>query len=261
LNFDNIDKKVDSTMGNLVGKVALVTGGSRGIGRAICIALAKNGAKVFVNYSSSSAAADETVRLCKEAGSEAEAIGFDVGSSGAVDQAIDLIKEKAGRLDILVNNAGISIDGLFVRLKDEDWDKTLAVNLNGAFYCSRAAGKIMMKARSGRIINVSSVVGEMGNAGQVPYVSSKAGLIGMTKAIAKELASRNVTVNAITPGFIETDMTGSLGENMRETMLAGIPLGRIGKPEEVANLVAFLAADEASYITGQVIGINGGLYM
>ncbi len=242
----------------LAGKVALVTGGSRGIGRAICQKLAAEGAKVFVNYSSNSAAAEETAAAC---GNGAEIIGFNVADSAAVDAAIESIQKKAGKIDILVNNAGISKDGLFIRMKNEDWDTTLGVNLNGAFYCSRAAARFMLKARAGRIINISSVVGEMGNPGQVPYVSSKAGLIGLTKAMAKELATRGITVNAITPGFIETEMTGALPEETRTEHLKHIPLGRYGAAEEVAGAVAFLAGQDASYITGQVLGINGGMYM
>jgi 3-oxoacyl-[acyl-carrier protein] reductase len=242
----------------LAGKVALVTGGSRGIGRAICQKLAAEGAQVFVNYSSNSSAAEETAALC---GNGAEIIGFNVADSTAVDAAIDSIHKKAGKIDILVNNAGISKDGLFIRMKNEDWDTTLGVNLNGAFYCSRAVARLMLKARAGRILNISSVVGEMGNPGQVPYVSSKAGLIGLTKAMAKELASRGITVNAITPGFIETEMTGALSEETRAEHLKHIPLGRYGAADEVAGVVTFLCGPDAAYITGQVIGINGGMYM
>lgn len=243
----------------LAGKVALVTGGSRGIGRSVCVALAKSGAKVYVNYASNSAAADETVKLC-EPGS-AQVLGFDVANGEAVEQAFDTIKQKEGRIDILVNNAGITSDGLFIRMKDEDWHRTLGINLNGAFFCSRAAAKMMMKARSGRIINMSSVVGQMGNPGQVAYVSSKAGIIGMTKAMARELASRGITVNAVAPGYIDTDMTRDLDAGLKEKLNAEIPLGRTGQPEEIAAAVAFLASDMAGYITGQVIGVNGGLYM
>jgi len=256
---------------SLAGKVALVTGGSRGIGRAICIQLASQGARVFVNYSSNSAAAEETVAVCKSVFKPmhelapdfvaAEALGFDVADAAAVDAAVDLIKSKTGRLDILVNNAGIARDGLFLRLKDEDWQATLATNLTGAMNCARAASKRMLKARCGRIINISSVVGEMGNAGQVAYVTSKAGLIGMTKALAKELASRSITTNAITPGFIETDMTAGLSETLKAEHSKSIPLERLGKAEEIAGLVGFLASDASSYITGQVIGVNGGMYM
>jgi 3-oxoacyl-[acyl-carrier protein] reductase len=194
-------------------------------------------------------------------GNGAEIIGFNVADSTAVDAAIDTIHKKAGKIDILVNNAGISKDGLFIRMKNEDWDTTLGVNLNGAFYCSRAVARLMLKARAGRILNISSVVGEMGNPGQVPYVSSKAGLIGLTKAMAKELASRGITVNAITPGFIETEMTGALSEETRAEHLKHIPLGRYGAAEEVAGVVTFLCGPDAAYITGQVIGINGGMYM
>ena len=244
---------------SLTGKVALVTGGSRGIGRCICVALAKAGAKVFINFSSNSMAAEETVKLCPEG--SAELLGFDVSKSESVDAAFDTIKQKAGKLDILVNNAGITSDQLLIRLKDEDWHRTIGINLDGAFFCSRAAAKIMMKARTGRIINISSVVGEMGNVGQVAYVASKAGLIGMTKALSRELASRGITVNAITPGYIETDMTKDLSPDIREKLTSSIPLGRTGHPEEVAAAVAFLATDVAGYVTGQVLGVNGGLYM
>ena len=245
----------------LINKVALVTGGSRGIGRAICERLAAEGAHVYVNYNSGAGPAEETVGLCKAAGGTAEAMGFNISESDSVDEAFKTIKEKSGQIDILVNNAGISKDGLFVRLKNDDWDKTLGTNLNGAFYCSRAAAKLMMKARTGRIINISSVVGEMGNAGQAPYCASKAGLIGLTKSLARELAPRNVTVNAVAPGFIETDMTDALSDNVKEDMLNGIPLGRYGQAGEVASLVAFLGSESAAYITGQTISINGGLYM
>ena len=246
---------------NLSGQVALVTGGSRGIGRAICVALASHGARVFVNCTANREAAEETVKLCKEAGGDAESIVFDVADSSAVDVAVDSIKERAGRLDILVNNAGIAKDGLLMRFKDEDWRKTMSVNLDGAFYCTRAASKIMMRARVGRIVNISSVVGEMGNAGQAAYVSSKAGLIGLTKSVARELASRNVTVNAVTPGFIATDMTQGLDEKLKAEHLKAIPLGRYGEASEIATLIAFLVGPDAAYITGQVIGVNGGMYM
>ncbi len=242
-------------------KVALVTGGSRGIGREICKKLAASGHYVFVNYNRGSDAALETVKEIESAGGKAEAIGFDVASSEAVNSAFETIKQKAGRLDVLVNNAGISKDGLLLRFKDEDWMQTISTNLNGAFYCARAAAKFIMKAPAGRIVNVSSITAEMGNAGQVAYVSSKAGLIGLTKTLAKELASRGVTVNCITPGFIETEMTGKLNDEQKSNYLGGIPLSRFGAAAEVADLVDFLSSEKAGYITGQIIGINGGLYM
>jgi 3-oxoacyl-[acyl-carrier protein] reductase len=245
----------------LKGQVALVTGGSRGIGKAICLKLAALGAQVYVNYSSRVDAAQEVVRECQALGASAEAVGFDVGDSQAVSKALENIKEKSQRLDILINNAGITSDGLFVRMKDEDWDKVMKINLDGAFYCAREAAKIMMKARYGRIINVSSIVGEMGNAGQASYVASKAGLIGLTKALARELAPRSITVNAVTPGFIETDMTHHLNDKLKEEMLKSIPLARLGKAEEVADLVVYLSQPTSSYVTGQVIGVNGGMYM
>lgn len=248
-------------MKDCAGRVALVTGGSRGIGRAICVALAESGARVFVNYGANSAAADETVALCKQAGAEATAIGFDVGKSASVDAGFESILQAAGKIDILVNNAGIAKDGLLMRFKDEDWQRVIDTNLSGAFYCCRAATKSMMKNRYGRIINISSVVGEMGNAGQAAYVASKAGLIGMTKSIARELASRNITVNAVAPGYIETDMTGSLDEKKREELLKVVPLARIGSAADIAEAVRFLASDKASYITGQTLSVNGGMYM
>jgi 3-oxoacyl-[acyl-carrier protein] reductase len=242
-------------------RVALVTGASRGIGRSIAVALAKQGCFVIINYSSSPEAAQETLNEVREVGGDGEALKFAVQDSEAVENAFDGIKSRHGQLDILVNNAGISRDGLVLRMKDEEWLATLGVNLNGAFFCSRAAARLMLKSKWGRIVNISSVVGEMGNAGQVPYVSSKAGMIGLTKALAKELASRNVTVNAITPGFIETDMTAALDDKLKGEHMKAIPLGRYGQSNEVAGLVAFLASDNAAYITGQVIGINGGMYM
>jgi 3-oxoacyl-[acyl-carrier protein] reductase len=242
-------------------KIALVTGASRGIGRSIATSLAKHGAFVIINFSSSPDAANETLAAIREVGGDGELMQFPVQDSAAVDKAFDEIKTKHGQLDILVNNAGISRDGLLLRMKDEDWTQTLAVNLQGAFFCGRAAAKLMLKSRWGRIINISSVVGEMGNAGQVPYVASKAGLIGMTKAMAKELASRNITVNAVAPGFIETDMTAALDEKVRAEHMKAIPVGRYGHAEEVAELVTFLCSDSAAYITGQTVGINGGMYM
>jgi 3-oxoacyl-[acyl-carrier protein] reductase len=242
-------------------RVALVTGASRGIGRSIAVALAKQGCFVIINYSSSPEAAQETLNEVREVGGDGEVLKFAVQDSEAVENAFDGIKSRHGQLDILVNNAGISRDGLVFRMKDEEWLASMGVNRNGAFFCSRAAARLMLKSKWGRIVNISSVVGEMGNAGQVPYVSSKAGMLGLTKALAKELASRNVTVNAIAPGFIETDMTAALDDKVRTEHMKAIPLGRYGQSNEVAELVAFLASDNAAYITGQVIGINGGMYM
>jgi len=242
-------------------KVALVTGGSRGIGRAICEQLARQNNFVYVNYSSSPEAAEETVKLCEQAGGSAEALQFNVGDPEAVDAALKSIKQSKGRLDILINNAGISQDALLMRTKLEDWRRTFSVNLDGAFYCTKAASRLMIKAPSGRIINISSVVGEMGNAGQAAYVASKAGLIGFTKSVAREFGGRNITVNAVTPGFIETEMTDALDSELKEGHKSAIPLARFGEAKEVAALVGFLASEEAGYITGQVIGINGGMYM
>jgi 3-oxoacyl-[acyl-carrier protein] reductase len=252
---------------SLKGKVALVTGGSRGIGRAICLALAGRGAKVVVNYSARADAADETVRMISErfgaTGAAAVAMGFDVAMPGAVTDAIKSIGKDHGGLDILVNNAGVAVNGLLMRFSDEQWAKTMSVNLNGAFHCIRAASTLLMKAKeSGRIINLTSVIGEMGNGGQAAYAASKAGLIGLTMATAREMASRKVTVNAIAPGFIETDMTAAeLPEAQRAKLLSEIPLGRIGGPEEIADCAAFLAGPEAAYITGQVLRVNGGMLM
>ncbi len=245
----------------LSGKTALVTGGSRGIGRAICLSLAQNGANVFVNYSSGAGAAEETVTLCKEQGVNSWALGFNVADAESVGAAFKQMKELSPTLDILVNNAGIVIDGIFIRYKAEDWDKVLKVNLYGSFNCSQEAAKVMMKQRSGTIINISSVVGEMGNAGQAAYVSSKAGLIGLTKSLARELSARNITVNAITPGFIETEMTEKLDERVKQEHLKIIPLSKYGSVEDIAGTVSFLASPHAGYITGQIIGVNGGMYM
>ncbi len=244
----------------LQNKIAIVTGGSRGIGRAICLKLAELGAKVYVNYSSRADAAEEVVAEIKKNGGDATVVGFNVNDANAVETAIKGIVEQEKRIDILVNNAGISIDALLMRMSDDDWKKTVDVNLNGAFYCSKAVIKTMMKT-GGTIINMSSVVGRMGNAGQTAYAASKAGLIGFTKSLAKEVASRGVRVNAIAPGFITTDMTNALPEEHREKLTQVIPLKRLGEAKDIADTVAFLASDSGSYITGQVIGVDGGMYM
>jgi 3-oxoacyl-[acyl-carrier protein] reductase len=242
--------------------VALVTGASRGIGRAIAESLAKDGLYVVVNYTANEAAAAETLAAVKAAGGDGSLSRFDVADAAAVDAAIKQLASERGRLDVLVNNAGIAIDGLLLRTKKEDWQRTLDVNLSGAFHCCKAASRYLLKAEAGRIVNISSVVGEQGNAGQVSYAAAKAGLIGLTRTLARELASRAITVNCVTPGFIETDMTQAhvQGEN-REALLKQIPLGRIGKAEDVAECVRFLVSPAASYITGQVVRVNGGLLM
>jgi 3-oxoacyl-[acyl-carrier protein] reductase len=247
----------------LEGRVALVTGASRGIGRAIALALARRGAKVLVNYASREDAAQETVAAIEALGKEAQAVGFDVSESERVSSEIKRLGKEHGRLDIVVNNAGVAINGMIMRFKDEQLHRIMAINLAGAFAVSRAAVPLLLRAKEhGRIINVSSVVGEIGNPGQVAYATTKAGLIGMTKALAKELASRGVTVNAVAPGFIATDMTDEhLPPAERERLVASIPLKRIGSAEDVAQAVAFLAGPEAGYITGAVIRINGGLHM
>jgi 3-oxoacyl-[acyl-carrier protein] reductase len=247
----------------LTGKVALVTGGSRGIGRAIALALAGRGAKVIVNYAARKDAADEVAAQIVAGGGQAAVSGFDVADADAVTAAIKAIGAEHGGLDILVNNAGVAINGLLMRYKDDQWHRTMAVNLGGAFNCARAAATLLLKAKtSGRIINITSVIGEIGNGGQVAYASAKAGMIGLTMSLAKELASRGVTCNAIAPGFIDTDMTAEhLPEAQRVKVLEGIPLGRIGAAADVADAAAFLAGPEASYITGQVLRVNGGLLM
>ena len=246
---------------NLTGKTALVTGGSRGIGRAICLELARLGANVAVNYAGNSAAAEETVAACQALGVDAFAIQASVADSEAVTAMFQTVLERFGHLDILVNNAGITKDNLALRIKDADFDAVVDTNLKGAFLCMKAAVRPMMKQRRGRIISLSSVVGLRGNAGQVNYAASKAGVIGMTKSLAKELAGRNITVNAVAPGFIDTDMTAVLPEKAKEAILASIPMARLGAAEDVANAVAFLASDEAGYITGQVLAVDGGMSM
>ncbi len=245
-------------MDELKDKIAVVTGASRGIGRAVAVALAKEGARVVVNYAGNEAAANETAKLC---GDGAVVMKFDVSKRDEVDAAFDEVKQKLGGLHVLVNNAGISKDGLLLRFKDDDWAQTLATNLTGAFQCARAGARMMTKQRWGRIINISSVVGQSGNAGQVAYASAKAGLLGLTKTLAQELASRSVTVNAVTPGFIDTDMTAALNEQQRAAILEQIPLRFIGAAEDVAHAVAYLASDKARYVTGHVLAVNGGMYM
>lgn len=245
-----------------VKRVVAITGGSRGIGRAIGVRMAGPGTKIcFNHYDPDDTNAEKTVRLIEAAGGSALRARVDVASQADVQGFFNNILENCGRVDVLVNNAGITIDALLVRMKEAAWDRVLAINLKGAFNCMQVAAKSMMKQRSGRIINMASVVGMMGNAGQANYTASKAGLIALTKTAARELASRSITVNAVAPGFIDTDMTANLPEKVKEAMLAQVPLKRMGRPEDVAEVVAFLASDKASYITGQVIHVNGGMYM
>ena len=239
--------------------VALVTGGSRGIGRAICLELARQGAAVAVNYAGNEQAAQETVEACRALGVQAEAFQADVSDPAACESLIAQVKERFGRLDILVNNAGVTRDGLLMTAKPEDFDKVLDTNLKGAYFCMKAAAKLMMRQRYGRIVNLSSVVGLRGNPGQTGYAASKAGILGLTKAAAKELASRNITVNAVAPGFIETDMTAVLPEKAKTAMLATIPMAAPGQPEDVARAAAFFARPESAYITGQVLCVDGGM--
>lgn len=246
-------------MFDLTGKVALVTGASRGIGRATAEALAEQGAHVVVNYARSAAEADEVVAGIISRGGKAEALKFDVADSQEAEAAISEAAKRLGRLSILVLNAGISIDGLLVQLKDETLQRVFDVNVRGAIACARAGMKIMMRAKTGRIIFVSSVVGETGNAGQTAYAASKAALLGVTKSLAKEYAKRNVTVNAVTPGWVETDMTKGFPEAARAAMVAAVPLGRSATPREIAAPIVFLASDEAAYVTGAVLRVNGGM--
>lgn len=245
----------------LQGKIALVTGASKGIGRAIAVALSREGAHVIVNYNGSAEQASLTCKVIAEAGGTCERMCFNVAEEETTTEAMKSIIEKHGRLDILVNNAGITRDGLVMRMSDEDFEAVLDVNLKGAFHTIRVASKQMLKQRSGRIINISSVSGIVGNPGQANYSASKAGLIGLTKATARELASRGITVNAVAPGFIETDMTDKLSEAVKANACKQIPLGKMGNPEDIAEAVVFLASERAAYITGQVLCVDGGMAM
>lgn len=245
----------------LVGKVALVTGGSRGIGRAIALKLAENGADVAINYAGNTAAAEEVKAAIEQMGRKALLIQCSVADTNGVQAMVNQVVKELGRLDILVNNAGITRDGLLMRMKEADWDDVMNTNLKGVYNCSKAVMRTMMKQKSGRIVNMASVVGEMGNAGQANYAAAKAGVIGFTKSLAKEVASRGITVNAIAPGFIATDMTSVLSDDQKAEMARTIPLGRAGQPEDVANAVLFLASEGAAYITGQVLNVDGGMVM
>ncbi|AHD05999.1 3-oxoacyl-[acyl-carrier-protein] reductase [Paenibacillus larvae] len=245
----------------LTGKVALVTGASRGIGRAIALCLAEAGADVAVNYAGNEQAAAEVVQQIEAMGRKAAMMRADVSKAQEADQLVKDTLEQLGKLDILVNNAGITRDNLIMRMKEEEFDTVIATNLKGVFNCVKAATRPMMKQRSGRIINISSVVGVLGNPGQANYVAAKAGVIGLTKAAARELASRGITVNAVAPGFIETDMTDQLPEDVKAKMLEDIPLAKLGQPEDVAKTVLFLASADSSYMTGQTLHVDGGMYM
>jgi len=246
---------------DLTGKAALVTGASRGIGRAIAIALAEAGADVAVNFAGSEAAAAETAAAVEALGRKAILLQGNVGKAAEFETIVGKAIEAFGKLDILVNNAGITRDNLIMRMKEEEFDEVIETNLKGVFNGIKAVTRPMMKQRSGRIINISSVVGVLGNAGQANYVAAKAGVIGLTKSAARELASRGITVNAVAPGYIETDMTGKLPQEVRDGILSQVPLGRMGKPEDIASAVVYLASDAASYMTGQTIHIDGGMYM
>ena len=245
----------------LKGKIAVVTGGSRGIGRAIAERLAALGAVVYINYVSRPDAALETMKAIQEKGGKAEVMQFDIGNGEQVKEAFKKIVAEAGSIDILVNNAGITRDGLMARMKESDWDDVLSTNLKGAFLCAKGVSKPMMKNRWGRIVNISSVIGYMGNAGQVNYASAKAGLTGLTKSMAREFASRNITVNCVAPGYIVTEMTEAMNDEAKEKIMGEIPMASLGTPEDVAGAVAFLVSEDARYVTGQTIHVNGGMYM
>lgn len=245
----------------LENRISVITGASRGIGADIAKTLASHGSHVVINYSSNKVKAEELAQIISaEYGVKTLVLGFNVGEEDEVEAAFSEVSQKLGPVDVLVNNAGIAIDGLLLRTKLEDIEKTLKINLVGSILCSRAVLKPMMKSRRGRIINISSIIGEMGNAGQSIYAASKAGLLGFTKSLAKEIGSRNITVNAITPGFIKTDMTSEMSEEQVQGLLAGTALGRLGETSDISNTVVYLASDWSSYVTGQVIGVNGGLY-
>lgn len=248
-------------MGRFEGKSAIVTGASRGIGREIATLLGKEGARVAVNYSGSKEKAEEVVELIKQSGGEAFAIRANVSDAEQVKQMIDETLKTFGSIDMLVNNAGITRDNLLMRMKEDEWDDVININLKGVFLCTKAVTRQMMKQRAGKIVNLASIVGVIGNPGQANYVAAKAGVIGLTKTTARELATRNITVNAVAPGFITTDMTDALPENVKEQMLSSIPLGKLGSAEDVAGAVAFLLSDDANYITGQTIHVDGGMVM
>ena len=245
----------------LTGKTAIVTGGSRGIGRAVSLLLAREGANVAIVYAGNTAAAEETKQQAEALGAAAAVFQCDVADEQAVTDMVKAVKTQFGSVDILVNNAGITRDGLLMRMKEADWQAVLDTNLTGVYHCTKAVSKLMMKQRHGAVINLSSVVGETGNAGQANYAAAKAGIIGFTKAVAKELASRNIRVNAVAPGYVETDMTSGLPDSAKEDMLRSIPLGRPATADDVAQAVLFLASDQACYITGQVLNVDGGMVM
>lgn len=248
-------------MNNLKEKVALVTGGGRGIGRAICVELAKQGANIVTCFSGNEASANETVAICKGYGVEAVAIKTNVANSEEVEKLFEYIKENYGRIDILVNNAGITRDTLIIKMSEDDFDDVIDTNLKGTFLCTKQATKMMISQRSGKIVNISSIVGLGGNAGQANYSASKAGVIGFSKSVAKEVGKRGITVNVVAPGFIETDMTKKLSDNLIKQYEENITMKRLGKPEDVANAVAFLVSEQANYITGNVICVDGGMAM
>lgn len=245
----------------LYGKVAIVTGASRGIGKAIAISLANAGAKVIVNYVSNAQAAEEVVKIIKASGNEAAALKADVSYTAEAEKLVQETVNTFGRIDILINNAGITRDNLLLRMKEEEWDAVIDTNLKGVYNCTKAVLKPLLKQRSGKIVNITSVIGLMGNAGQANYAAAKAGIIGFTKAVAKEVASRGINVNAVAPGFISTEMTEQISEGVRESMLTAIPLNRLGNPEDVAEVVKFLVSPAADYVTGQTLAVDGGMVM